>query len=878
MSCSRSAAFLLMSCMTSTLALAQRCEPSFYDSVRLDLHGAQNVVAAPDLDRDGRPDLVFADPDGLKIAMNLGGGAFSPPRTVLQSQDSYGFSVAVGDIDGDGLPDLVAAGTTGVRVLLGRIGFQPAAWSDASAANSPILADFDGDGILDLAYILISSGSLRTLKGDGRGGFGPAVDIVLPSPLFANSLYAFDVNGDGRSDILVSVGWNDPHYTALLTFLSVANGSWVQSQTGPFGGGFEHRSRVLSADLDGDGHPDAIVLTSSFLGNRDESIDVYLWRPSGLLHAFNTATGGVSSVSSALADFDGDGRLDLLDTQGSGLNVRLVVWLGDGSGRFRATPGFPLLTSAAPVVAGDFDGDGRPDVILGGSVPRLISNKCWSGYQRTVVVPILVSKAGAAGTFWTSDLTITNSGSTPARVDLTYMASAGGGEGTVTTTLAPGAQLSDSSAFELLARLGLVLPPADSRIATLRVVFHGLSSEGSGSLSVRTYSGGAGVSYPAIDPASRAPTSLAIGTVVRGLRQDARDRSNLGLAHTGRPDDGPLTLAVTVVSTDPSATGSSDLPPIRLQPGEVRQIDRVLEASGLRATSGYARIVQQSPVSPLPFVAWGVVNDNTGTSDGSFFFGGEDGGGGYGDSWVIPSVTESGSYQTELVLTGLPDISSTVTLLYRSPNLASPAGNVSMKVTLSGQGELRIPNVVGALRGADPAGVGPPGRTYAGVLEIRPDWSPVWPFARVLGVAQRYGVSIAPIETSFVLPAPVHAAVVPDLRQDSAFRSNLVIAEIYAFEPYAFQTPSVYRVELFDAAGSPVADREIRMDGCRWLQINGILADWAPGTTRGWARVTQVEPPRDSYNQFVTYAVINDGAAPGLGTGDGSIVWMETEP
>jgi hypothetical protein len=203
-----------------------------------------------------------------------------------------------------------------------------------------------------------------------------------------------------------------------------------------------------------------------------------------------------------------------------------------------------------------------------------------------------------------------------------------------------------------------------------------------------------------------------------------------------------------------------------------------------------------------------------------------------------------------------------------------------MSVAVPAQSGLRIPNVVAALRAADPAGVGPSGPTYAGVLEIQPDYSyPMQAFARVLGEPLRYGVSIAPVEKpadprSF--PAPARSAVVPDLRQDSAFRSNLVIAELYDLPQ-----PSLYRVDLFDAAGRQVASREVRPAGSGWLQINRILADWAPGTQRGWARVTQVEPLATedlTHAGFVTYAVINDGAAPGLGTGDGSIVWMETEP
>ncbi len=900
MSCSRSAAFLLMTCMTSTVAHAQRCAPSFYDSVRLDLHGAQNVVAAPDFDRDGRPDLLFVDTDGVKVAMNLGGGSFGAPQTVLPA----GYTALVGDMDGDGIPDLVgfrkdsASSSIEVYKGSGQSFRRVSSAAVPAAAGSPVLGDFDGNGTLDLA-ILVGSFDLWVFPGDGHGGLGPPrVQVILPGAdnpfsLFtahAYQLWAQDVDGDGRADLLVGV--STYKYNGLMTLISGPAGVFAQSPAGPVGGGYIRSPRVFSGDLDGDGHADTVVL-SGFMPGPDW-IDVYLWRPTGLLDVPGQSTGKTDSEFAnfgPLADLDGDGHLDLLETRGAGPGARLVLWLGDDAGHFRRDRSFPLpfLPWGTPIVAADFDGDGRVDLVVGGAYPRFIPNACWSGYQRTVVVPVLVSTAGAAGTFWTSDLTITNSGSTPARVDLTYTASAGGGGGTVTTTLAPGVQLSDASAFDLLARLGLELPPAGSRIATLSAVFHGLSSEASGSLAVRTSSGGAGVSYPAIVPSSRmaSPTvffSPSTPTVVTGLKQDGEDRSNLGVSHTGRQGDDPLTLAITVSSTDPSAPGEVHLPPITLKPGETRQIDRVLTASGLNAASGYARIVSTGPGAPAPFASWGVVNDNTGTSDGSLVLGRDDAGGYYGNGWVIPSVTESGSYRTEVVLTALDNVSSgtvssSVTLRYRSPDLASSSGSVSMSVAVPLQSGVRIPNVVAALRAADPAGVGPIGPTYAGILEIQPDGYPINAFARVLGEPRRYGVSIAPVERPAYpksFPAPARSAIVPDLRQDARFRSNLVIAELYELSQ-----PALYRVELFDAGGRQVASREVRPAGAGWLQINRILADWAPGTQRGWARVTQIEPLSTedlTHAGFVTYAVINDGAAPGLGTGDGSIVWMETEP
>jgi len=234
----------------------------------------------------------------------------------------------------------------------------------------------------------------------------------------------------------------------------------------------------------------------------------------------------------------------------------------------------------------------------------------------------------------------------------------------------------------------------------------------------------------------------------------------------------------------------------------------------------------------------------------------------------IFSTIESSSYQTELVLTSLSDVSGpSVTLYYTASALASPG--VSTKVAIPPHGELRLSNVVATLRAADPAGVGPPGPTYAGVLQVQSDSYPILVFARVLGTTRRFGVSVGPIMDSY-FPSPTPVSVtIPNLRQDEGSRSNLVVVN---------KSYGRFKVEIYDSSGASVAQRELALGPSGYLQINSILWAWAPGTTRGWARVTLLDVAPNGFVPFWAYAIINDGPSPGLGTGDGSVVWMEPEP
>ena len=104
----------------------------------------------------------------------------------------------------------------------------------------------------------------------------------------------------------------------------------------------------------------------------------------------------------------------------------------------------------------------------------------------TLFVPVIISSSGIGGSFYTSELTLTNRGAQNATVELTYVDAFVGGSGTVTTTLAAGQQRIVPDAIEYLVSLGIPVPATGNRGGTLRVSFTGLSSPSAGAVTVRT--------------------------------------------------------------------------------------------------------------------------------------------------------------------------------------------------------------------------------------------------------------------------------------------------------------------------------------------------------------------------------------------------------
>jgi hypothetical protein len=220
-------------------------------------------------------------------------------------------------------------------------------------------------------------------------------------------------------------------------------------------------------------------------------------------------------------------------------------------------------------------------------------------------VPVVHAVHGAAGSFYTSELVLTNRGSTDARVTFRYA----GGDATASDAIGAGKQLVIPDAIAALRARGLVGAGADA-LGTLRVVFEGLSEPGAAAVTLRTTTpvtgGRAGLAYRGVpwDELLRGASAVV------GLRNDAADRANLAVQNAGFAADGPITLRATAVE---SGGGETRLFERTLAPGEFFQASNALSSLPVGA-SAWIRIERIS--GSAPYFAYGVLNDAV-TSDGS---------------------------------------------------------------------------------------------------------------------------------------------------------------------------------------------------------------------------------------------------------------------
>lgn len=224
--------------------------------------------------------------------------------------------------------------------------------------GSIAIADVNRDGKPDLLVANEEDGTLTVLLGDGKGHFSAAPGSPFPCGPNPNDIAIADMNGDGNPDLVIA-NTQTPYITILL---GDGRGSFKPSPKSPFATqSHPHPHQVAVGDFMGDGKP--AVVTDSWGSDQILLIPSdghgNLILPGKFFHADVHSDAGVRA-----ADFNKDGKLDIVTTNQSASAVGLM--LGDGKGGFRKAPGspFPAADTSWIFTVADINGDGNPDVAV----------------------------------------------------------------------------------------------------------------------------------------------------------------------------------------------------------------------------------------------------------------------------------------------------------------------------------------------------------------------------------------------------------------------------------------------------------------------------------------------------------------------------------
>jgi len=293
--------------------------------------------------------------------------SFSGPTLYTSGQRAIRFTVA--DFNGDGLPDVAVANrnsnTFSIFINIGGGKFAPAVRYNVLEPQNIVAGDFLGNGRIDLAVICAetNNGKVTNLAGNNETHDGLSLFLNNGNGTFdktpinyairqgTRSVAVGDFSHDGLVDLAVTGMFG------LTTIKDLGNGLLGKQVIYQTGGGIA--SFVTAADLTGNGNLDLILAKGDtsrikiLMGNGDGTFTL---DPSPLI------VGGINPISIVAGDFNGDGKEDLV-IAGNGYKQGLKTLLGNGDGTFQS-PITTHFTGFFQTIAGaDFNGDGKEDIV-----------------------------------------------------------------------------------------------------------------------------------------------------------------------------------------------------------------------------------------------------------------------------------------------------------------------------------------------------------------------------------------------------------------------------------------------------------------------------------------------------------------------------------
>ncbi len=237
-------------------------------------------TAAADFDGDGYPDGLAVKNDNRLYMVNgsfFGPGLTSFNSSVVLPGGLTGaVAVAAGDLNLDGRPDVVVGAGGSVAVFLAArqnlntpissiITTGTALSLGGSSAVRVMVADATGDGKADI--VVTTASSVVILPGNGAGSFGAPITIPLPANYLASATAVADFNGDGLPDLAVAaVGSAGAPNAVIQMFFGTGLNTFAPAQAvtiGPNAAANLSPADVVASDMNRDGLPDLVVSTAN---------------------------------------------------------------------------------------------------------------------------------------------------------------------------------------------------------------------------------------------------------------------------------------------------------------------------------------------------------------------------------------------------------------------------------------------------------------------------------------------------------------------------------------------------------------------------------------------------------------------------------------